>query len=130
MESQPQHLLLLEDAPTYRSVAAFNLSQAGFKVTTAAEAGKALLLAEHEHFDLAIVDYYLPDYPGTDLIKQLRELDEYEHVPIIVLTARAEELNLDYLRNELSVLVLSKSCTMKQLVQTVTKCLAIARAAC
>ena len=130
MESQPQHILLLEDAPTYRSVVAFNLSQAGFQVTTAAEAGKALLLAEHEHFDLAIVDYYLPDYPGTDFIKQLRELDEYEHVPIIVLTARAEELNLDYLRNELSVLVLSKSCTMKQLVQTVTKCLAIARAVC
>lgn len=129
MESQPQHILLLEDAPTYRSVVAFNLSQAGFKVTTAVEAGKALLLAQHEHFDLAIVDYYLPDYPGTDFIKQLRELDEYEHLPIIVLTARAEELNLDYLRNDLSVLVLSKTCTMKQLVHTVGKCLAIVRAA-
>jgi DNA-binding response OmpR family regulator len=129
MESQPQHILFLEDAPTYRTVVAYNLSQAGFQVTTAAEAGKALLLAQHEHFDLAIVDYYLPDYPGTDFIKQLRELGEYEHVPIIVLTARAEELNLGYLRNELSVLVLSKSCTMKQLVQKVTGCLAIAQAA-
>jgi DNA-binding response OmpR family regulator len=129
MEPQPQHVLILEDAPTYRSVVAYNLSQAGFRVTTAAEAGKALLLAEHEHFDLAIVDYYLPDYPGTDFIKQLRELEEYAHVPIIVLTARTEELNLDYLRNDLSVLVLSKSCTMKQLVETSTKCLALAQAA-
>jgi DNA-binding response OmpR family regulator len=129
MESQPQHILLLEDAPTYRSVAAYNLSEAGFKVTTAAEAGKALLLAEHEQFDLAVVDYYLPDFPGTDFIKRLRELGAYEHVPIIVLTARTEELNLDYLRNELSVLVLSKSCTMKELLQTVTTCLSLARAA-
>lgn len=129
MESQPQHVLLLEDAPTYRSVVAYNLSQAGFQVTTAAEAGKALLLAQHEHFDLAIVDYYLPDYPGTDFIKQLRELDDYEHIPIIVLTARTEELNLDYLRNDLSVLVLSKSCTMKDLVEMATECLVIARAA-
>ena len=129
MEPQPQHVLILEDAPTYRSVVAYNLSQAGFRVTTAAEAGKALLLAEHEHFDLAIVDYYLPDYPGTDFIKQLREMEEYEHVPLIVLTARTEELNLDYLRNDLSVLVLSKSCTMKDLVETATKCLTLTHAA-
>jgi hypothetical protein len=46
-----------------------------------------------------------------------------------VLTARTEELNLDYLRDDLSVLVLSKSCTMKHLVQTATKCLAIVQAA-
>ena len=129
MSSSGQHVLVLEDAPTYRNLVVFALSTAGFKVSAAAEAGRALSLAEHERFDLAIVDYYLPDYPGTEFIKRLRETHRYEHLPIIVLTARDEELNLEYLRNKLSVVVLSKSCTMRQVLDAVSERLATARRA-
>ena len=127
MNSQPEHILVLEDHAPHRNVVAFSLAKAGYKVTAAAEAGKALSLAQYEHFDLIIiVDYYLPDYPGTDLVKQLRETDEYKQTPVILLTGRAEELNLERLRESLSVLVLSKPCPMAHLVDTVSKCLAIA----
>jgi len=120
------HVLVLEDAPTYRQMVASRLAEAGFRVSAAAEAGRALSLAEHERLDLAIVDYYLPDYPGTELIKRLRATRRYRHLPIIVLTARDEELNLEYLRNRLSVVVLSKSCTMRRVLDAVSECLAIA----
>ncbi len=117
-------ILVLEDEPTQLSVLAFNLANAGFRVSAAAEAGKALSLAEHQHFDLAIVDYYLPDCAGTDFVKRLRETDRYKHVPVIFLTARAEELNLEYLRSEFSAVVLAKPCSMNRLIDTVLKCLA------
>lgn len=123
------HILVLEDAPTYRQIVVSNLSEAGFRVSAAAEAGRAPSLAEHERFDLAIVDYYLPDYPGTEFIKQLRETPRYKRLPIIVLTARDEELNLEYLRDKLSVVVLSKSCTMRHVLDAVSECLATARCA-
>jgi len=125
MTLESQHILVLEDDPAHRNVIAFNLTQAGFTVSTAAESAKALLLAKHDHFDLVITDYYLPDYPGTDFVRLLREFDDYKHVPAILLTGRAAELDREGLRNELSVLVLPKPYPIAQLVDTVSKCLAL-----
>jgi DNA-binding response OmpR family regulator len=129
MESPAGHILILEDHPTHRNVVTFNLTSAGYKVTAAAEAAKALVLAQYQHFDLVIADYYLPDYPGTDFVKLLRATEHYQGVPVILLTGRAEELNVQRLREELSVLVLSKPCPIKRLLETVSKCLSLARGA-
>jgi len=129
MNSPPDHVLLLEDDPKFRTVTAFALSKAGFQVTTASRAADALLLAQQENFDLVISDYYLPDYPGTDFIRLLRKVDGYQRVPVILWSARLWELNEQRLRDELLVLVMSKGCSMRKLVDTVSDCLAIARCA-
>jgi DNA-binding response OmpR family regulator len=129
MTSEPPHILLLEDDAKYRNVVMFNLTQAGFKVTLAAESTMAQTLAENNHFDLVIADYFLPDYPGTDFIRLLREDDDHRDVPVILLTGWGAKLDEKYLRNRLSVLLMSKSCSMAQLVDTVSKSLAIAQGA-
>ena len=126
MNSQAEQILVLEDNPAHRNVVVFNLSKAGYRVTTAAESAKALLLAKDRQFDLVLTDYYLPDYPGTDFIRLLRQVEGYERAPVILLSGRVEELNVERLRDELLVLVLSKPCTMAKLIETVSKCLAIA----
>ena len=126
MIPQAQTILVLEDNPAHRNVVVFNLTKAGYCVTAAAESAKALLLARSQQFDLIITDYYLPDYPGTDFIRLLRRIDGYERVPVILLSARLGELNVDRLRDELLILVLSKPCSMAKLVDSVSKCLAIA----
>jgi len=130
MNSQSEHILALEDEPKFRMITEYALSKAGFKVTMAAETAKALLLAQQEHFDLVVSDYYLPDYPGTDFIRVLREIDGYQHVPVILWSARLWELNEQRLRDELLVLIMSKGCSMQELVDTVSRCLAVARCAC
>ena len=127
MDSQSEHVLVLEDGDTYRSIVEFNLSQAGLRVATAATAVEALLLARQEHFDLVIADYYLPDYPGTDFVRLLRQTEGYRDTPVILLTAWAEELDRQRLREDLLVLVLSKSCSMRRLLDAVFKCLAVVR---
>lgn len=130
MESQSGHILVVDDDPTHRNVIAFGLTKAGFKVSAAASVTKALMLAEHSHFDLVITDYFIPDYTGTDLARRLREMDDYTNTPIILLTGRAEELNTQRVRNDLSVLVVSKPFSMTNLMDMVSKCLALARSAC
>lgn len=130
MASQSEHVLVVDDYSAHRNAVAFSLSKAGFRVSVAASAVKALLLAEHEHFDLVVTDYYMPDYAGSDLVKKLREKDRYAQIPIILLTARAHELNVEQLRDELSVLVVPKPCPTKHLVELVSRCLAMARNTC
>ncbi|HUT92792.1 MAG TPA: response regulator [Thermoguttaceae bacterium] len=127
MDSLSEHVLVLEDGETYRSIVELNLSQTGLRVATAATAVEALLLARQEHFDLVIADYYLPDYPGTDFVRLLRQTDGYRNTPVILLTAWADELNRQRLCEDLLVLVLSKSCSMKRLLDAVFKCLAVVR---
>lgn len=124
--SKPMHILVVEDNPAHANVLAFNLRKAGYCVATVAEAVGAVRLAVREHFDLIIVDYYLPDYLGTDFVKILRMIHSYSHTPVILLTARAEELNQKRVRDELLVLLMSKPCSMADLLATVSKCLALA----
>lgn len=123
MNSQSQHVLVVEDDSVQRNVVSFNLAKAGFRVTVAADVVCALKLVEHEHFDLIITDYYLPDYTGTDFVEKLREIEEYNSTPVIFVTGRAKELNREYLRDNLSARVVSKPYNVAQLVDMVSECL-------
>lgn len=126
MQTRPNRILFVEDGPICRSIVGQALSTAGFEVSTAAEATPALALAQKQRYDLAIVDYYLPDFPGTDFIKQLRATDEHESVPVIMLTARADELNSEYLQEALSVQVWSKARPIDELLDEVSGLIAAA----
>ena len=128
MDPQSGHILVLEDHPAHRKAITFSLAAAGFRVATAAEAARALVLAKHEHFDMVVADYYLPDYPGTDFVRQLRAMDRYENVPVILLTGRANELDRRRLENDLSILLVSKPCSMARLAEMAHKCIAMSRA--
>ncbi|NQU20388.1 MAG: response regulator [Candidatus Nealsonbacteria bacterium] len=123
MNSQTQHILVVEDDSVQRNVVSFNLAKAGFRVTVAADVTCALKLVEHEHFDLIITDYYLPDLTGTDFVEKLRKIEEYAGTPVIFLTGRAKELNQEYLHDSLSALVVSKPYNVAQLMNIVSECL-------
>ena len=125
--AETKEILVLDDDPTCMEVVEFALSSAGLRVTTAAKAVEALVSARGKHFDLVIADYYLPDYPGTDFVRLLRDCDGYKHVPVILLTSRADELDKQRLGDELFLLVLSKGCSSEQLLTAVFKCLAAFR---
>jgi DNA-binding response OmpR family regulator len=69
---------------------AFNLEQAGYRVSTAASAEDALALAQRDRPDLVLLDIGLPGMDGLDA---LRHLDAQVGVPVIFLTARRRELD-------------------------------------
>jgi CheY-like chemotaxis protein len=126
MSAQAKHVLVVDDCPAHRAVLEFGLAKAGFRATSAADASEALKLVATCRFDLVISDYMMPGLTGTDLIKQLRSHPNYTATPIILLTAKAAELNTPRISDDLLVLVKRKPCVIDEVVDTVSKCVEIA----
>lgn len=85
------HLLVVDDNQTNLAFVQALLRNHPVKVVTAASAAEALLLTRQKHFDLILLDIQLPDQPGTEVVKQLRQRHDYREVPILAFTAHALE---------------------------------------
>jgi DNA-binding response OmpR family regulator len=85
-----QQLLLVDDDALLRRSLAFNLEQAGYRVSTAASAEDALAMAGHVRPDLVLLDIGLPGMDGLDAMRRFRD---QLGVPVIFLTARRRELD-------------------------------------
>jgi DNA-binding response OmpR family regulator len=85
-----KHILLVDDDTLLRRSLAFNLEQAGYRVSTAASAEDALALLRRDLPDLILLDIGLPGMDGLDA---LRHFQKNAAPPIIFLTARHRELD-------------------------------------
>jgi DNA-binding response OmpR family regulator len=83
-------ILVVEDETKISAVVADYLQHAGFQVTIAADGATALERARSLAPDLVVLDLGLPDVDGVDVARELRRRSR---VPIIMLTARADELD-------------------------------------
>ena len=81
-------ILVVDDEPKIARLARDYLEQAGFRVQTASDGKMALAVARHDRPDLIVLDLMLPKLDGLDVARHLRRESD---VPIIMLTARAEE---------------------------------------
>jgi len=86
-------LLVIEDEEAIRDMLRFSLSSNDFHLIDAEDTSKALNILQHCIPDLIILDWMLPDKSGIDFIKVIRKEDLLKDVPIIMLTAKAEEEN-------------------------------------
>ncbi len=84
-------VLIVEDEAPIRQMIAFNLSRAGFEVDEAADCAMARSRIADGRPDLVLVDWMLPDSSGLELTRALRRDEASRDLPIIMLTARAEE---------------------------------------
>jgi DNA-binding response OmpR family regulator len=85
-----KYIILVDDDALMRRSLAFNLEQAGYRVSTAATAEDGLVLARHDVPDLVLLDIGLPGMDGLDA---LRNFKEQVQVPVIFLTARRRQLD-------------------------------------
>jgi two-component system phosphate regulon response regulator PhoB len=84
-------ILVVEDDPAVQALLRYSLEQSGHKVEMAADAETALRLVDERLPDLAILDWMLPGASGLVLARQLRQNPRTRPLPIIMLTARADE---------------------------------------
>ncbi len=86
-----KRILIIEDEKPIREMIAFGLRRAGFEVAEAQDcrAGRTLLVDKRP--DLILVDWMLPDMSGLEFTRQLKRDTSTRELPIILLTARAEE---------------------------------------
>ena len=86
-------VLVIEDEPDLREVLQYNLTQAGHRPFPAATGEAGLKLAQEVRPDIVLLDLMLPDLPGTTIAKTLRREPQTQLVPIIMVTAKAEEVD-------------------------------------
>lgn len=84
-----ERILIVEDEPNLAEAVAYALAQEGFDVDMAGEGRAALEAFEKQSPDLVVLDLMLPHISGWDLFKAFRK--QRPSVPVIMLTARAEE---------------------------------------
>jgi two-component system phosphate regulon response regulator PhoB len=86
-------VLVVDDEPDAVELLSFHLKGAGFEVATAADGGEALKSARLHHPDLILLDLMLPEIEGTEVCKLLRRDPATSAIPIIMLTAKASEID-------------------------------------
>ena len=84
-------ILVVEDEPAIQELIAVNLEHAGHQVLRAANVPEAEALVREVLPDLVLLDWMLPGPPGVNFARQLRADQRTKDIPIIMLTARAEE---------------------------------------
>lgn len=89
METMQPHVLYIEDHDDTRDLVKFVLSSRNYRVTTGATIADALRISREHHFDLYMLDSWLPDGSGIDLCKSLREVDPT--IPIMIVSGAAYE---------------------------------------
>jgi len=87
----PLHVLVVDDEPDLRELIEYNLIQSGHSVTTACDGIAALELAESTLPDVIVLDVMMPGLNGIQVAQRLRSQTQTASVPIIMLTAKAEE---------------------------------------
>lgn len=87
----PATVLVVEDEPAIQELISYNLELAGHRVLRADTAEQALTAVRTALPDLIVLDWMLPGMNGVELVRRLRMDDRTRAIPVIMLTARAEE---------------------------------------
>ena len=84
-------ILIVEDETPLVTMLRYNLEKEGFRVAAAVDGQEALLLLAEERPDLVLLDWMLPSVSGLELCRRIRRRAEWRDLPVVMLTARAEE---------------------------------------
>jgi phosphate regulon transcriptional regulator PhoB len=86
-------ILIVDDEPDIVDLVSYNLKKDGFRVTTASDGEQALHKVRKDRFDLVVLDLMLPGIQGVELCRIIRSDPKTTHTPIIMLTAKGEEVD-------------------------------------
>ena len=90
MNSHQDHILVVDDDPEIRHLLQSYLEKNGYQVSTAAEGGGMWQALERSRIDLIVLDLMLPGVDGLELCRNLRARSR---IPVIMLTARGDEMD-------------------------------------
>ena len=84
-------VLVVEDEPPLAELLRYNLEDEGFETEVARDGREALFALDERRPDLVVLDWMLPELSGLDVCRTVRRKPELRDIPVILLTARAEE---------------------------------------
>jgi CheY-like chemotaxis protein len=116
-------ILVADDESHILHVVSLKLRNAGFRVVTARDGQEAFEMAQHEHPDLLITDYHMPQLSGLELCRKLKQDPSTESIPAIMLTARGYHLEPHDTEQSGILRMLSKPFSPRHLLATVNEVL-------
>lgn len=90
--SKDARILIVDDDMTLRELYEERMKQEGYVILSASDGEEALEKAVKEKPDLILLDIMMPKINGIDVMKMLREKEETDKIPIIILTALVQEI--------------------------------------
>lgn len=118
-----RRLLVVDDSVTLRRIMASVLTDAGYEVDTAADGAEALDRAQRVSFDLLLTDFIMPRLNGYQLAQAIRSVPALRGLPVVLVSARTEQIGARFMAQTGAVGTLSKPFTPQQLLETVTRAL-------
>ena len=88
-----QKILIVEDEKDIRDLVELHLKKAGFEACVAQDGQEAFRKIQETKPDLVVLDLMLPEMDGKELTKVLKARDETREIPIVMLTAKTEEID-------------------------------------
>jgi two-component system phosphate regulon response regulator PhoB len=88
-----QRILVVDDEPDLLELVGASLGEAGYSVEKALSAREAFEHLRRGAPDLVVLDWMLPDMPGTEVCRHVRSRPELAEVPVLMLTAKSDEVD-------------------------------------
>jgi two-component system phosphate regulon response regulator PhoB/two-component system alkaline phosphatase synthesis response regulator PhoP len=88
-----KNIVIIDDEPDIVELVSLHLNKAGYRVRSFENGTKALDYIQVNPPDMILLDLMLPDYDGLELCKMLKKDEKYGQIPVIMLTARNEEMD-------------------------------------
>jgi len=88
--NKPKTILVVDDSEPIRQAVTYMLRGRGFNVLIGVDGKDALKHFDGKEIDLVITDLHMPNMDGIGLIKEVRKIDEYTRVPMLVLTTESQ----------------------------------------
>lgn len=86
-------ILVVDDEEPIQELLKFNLEKEGYQVLIASDGAEALQTLEEKLPDLVVLDIMLPGMSGLEVCTQLRKISKFADLPVIMLTAKGEEID-------------------------------------
>lgn len=114
-------IVIAEDSVSIREAIAFGLEGEGYDVEKAENGLEAFEKFDGQKIDLLLTDFYMPEMNGLELIKKVRGLVEYQHIPILVLTTETQKEAIIQVKQAGGTGWLVKPFQMQKLMQTIRR---------
>ena len=92
-------VLIVDDEKDILDLLEYNLEKEGYEVLSAMDGEEAISMAKTEKPNMVLLDIMMPVVDGVDLLELLKTLDLTKNVPVVLLSAKADDADLDRLLN-------------------------------
>ena len=93
MDDRSKTIVYIEDEPEMIDLVKLILSRKGYQVVGATGGREGLDVVRQHVPDLVLLDLMMPDIDGWDVYQQIRADEETQHIPVIVVTAKAQNID-------------------------------------